>query len=128
MLRGYFRPAAGAGWALIGDAGHFKHPSTAQGIGDALEQAHHVAGALLGADPALSEYEGWRNRRAEQHYEWSFNFGRLPRRQFAEPLYAGIAHDERAAQDFRDVFTRRVDPRSQLLTAERRERWFAAPA
>jgi flavin-dependent dehydrogenase len=128
MLRGYFRRATGPGWALIGDAGHFKHPSTAQGIGDALEQAHHVAKGLLGADPDLSEYERWRDRRAEAHYEWSFNFGRLPRREFAEPLYAGLAHDEPAAQDFRDVFTRRVDPRSGLFTAERRERWFAEAA
>jgi flavin-dependent dehydrogenase len=124
MLRGHFRRATGPGWALIGDAGHFKHPATGQGIGDALEQAHHVAVALLGADPALSDYQRWRDRRASEHYEWSFNFGRLPRREFAEPLYAGIAHDERAAQDFRDVFTRRVKPRSQLLTAERLERWF----
>ena len=124
MLRGYFRQASGPGWALIGDAGHFKHPSTAQGIGDALEQAHHVAGALLGADPDLSEYEHWRDQRAHEHYEWSFNFGRLPRQQFAQPLYAGIAHDEAAAQDFRDVFTRRVDPRTELLTPERRDRWF----
>ncbi|HZC13503.1 MAG TPA: hypothetical protein VE270_05730, partial [Thermoleophilaceae bacterium] len=52
----------------------------------------------------------------------------LPRREFAEPLYAGLAHDEPAAQDLRDVFTRRVDPRSGLFTAERRERWFAAAA
>jgi 2-polyprenyl-6-methoxyphenol hydroxylase-like FAD-dependent oxidoreductase len=126
MLRGYFRQATGPGWALVGDAGHFKHPSTAQGIGDALEQAHQVAKGLLGADPELSEYGRWRDRRALEHYEWSFNFGRLPRPEFAEPMYAGIAADETAAQDFRDVFTRRVDPRTQLLTDERRDRWFAA--
>lgn len=128
MLRGYFRQASGPGWALIGDAGHFKHPSTAQGIADALDQAHYVAEGLLGVDPDLNGYEGWRDQRAAAQYEWSFNFGRLPRREFAEPLYAGIASDERAAQDFRDVFTRRIDPRSDLLTPERRARWFAAAA
>jgi 2-polyprenyl-6-methoxyphenol hydroxylase-like FAD-dependent oxidoreductase len=128
MLRGHFRQATGPGWALIGDAGHFKHPSTAQGIADALDQANYVAKGLLGADPGLSGYQQWRDQRAEAHYEWSFNFGRLPRREQAEPLYAGIAGDERAAQDFRDVFTRRIDPRSGLLTPERRERWFAAAA
>ncbi|MDX6637646.1 MAG: hypothetical protein QOJ01_1157, partial [Solirubrobacterales bacterium] len=45
-MRGFFRRAAGPGWALVGDAGHFKHPGTAQGIGDAVEQAIHVADAL----------------------------------------------------------------------------------
>ena len=43
MMRGFFRAAAGPGWALVGDAGHFKHPTTGQGIGDALAQAEHVA-------------------------------------------------------------------------------------
>jgi 2-polyprenyl-6-methoxyphenol hydroxylase-like FAD-dependent oxidoreductase len=42
-LRGYFRQASGPGWALVGDAGHFKHPATGQGIGDAVEQAWFVA-------------------------------------------------------------------------------------
>jgi flavin-dependent dehydrogenase len=128
MLRGFYRRATGPGWALVGDAGHFKHPSTAQGIADALEQSHHVAQGLLGADPALHDYERWRDRRAAAHYEWSFNFGRFPRRDFADRLYAGIAGDERAAQDFRDVLTRRVDPRTELLTPQRRDRWFAAAA
>jgi 2-polyprenyl-6-methoxyphenol hydroxylase-like FAD-dependent oxidoreductase len=56
MLRGYFRQANGPGWALIGDACHFKHPSTAQGIGDALAQAHYLAQALLTTEPNLAGY------------------------------------------------------------------------
>ena len=36
---GYFREAAGPGWALLGDAGNFKDPAPAQGISDALRQA-----------------------------------------------------------------------------------------
>jgi len=126
MLRGYFRRAAGPGWALVGDAGHFKHPSTAQGIGDALEQAHHVAEALLGADPGLDDYGEWRDRRAVEAYEWSFNFARFPRRGRGEEVFAGLARDPEAAQDFRDVLSRLVDPRSQLFTPERLDRWFAA--
>jgi 2-polyprenyl-6-methoxyphenol hydroxylase-like FAD-dependent oxidoreductase len=128
MLRGYFRQAAGPGWALVGDAGHFKHPSTAQGIGDALDGAHELAERLLETDPGLRGYQASRDRRALEHYEWSFNFGRLPRAEFAEPLYAGLASEAAAAQDFRDVFTRRVDPRTELLTPARRARWFAAAA
>ena len=45
-MRGFFRRPNGPGWALLGDACHFKHPGTAQGIGDALEQGVFVAEAL----------------------------------------------------------------------------------
>jgi flavin-dependent dehydrogenase len=43
MLRGFFKQPAGPGWALLGDAGHFKHPGSAQGICDAIERALHLA-------------------------------------------------------------------------------------
>ena len=32
LMRGFFRKPTGSGWALLGDASHFKHPGTAQGI------------------------------------------------------------------------------------------------
>lgn len=119
MLRGYFREAAGTGWALVGDAGHFKHPSTGQGIGDALEQAHSVTTRLLGEDPALAGYGAWRDERAMQAYDWSFTFGNLPGRGSGR-LFAGLAADERAAQAFRDTFTRAVDPRRGLMAPSAR--------
>ncbi len=49
---------------LVGAAGHFKHPGTAQGINDAVEQALHVAEALSGSRPSLDGYERWRDERA----------------------------------------------------------------
>jgi 2-polyprenyl-6-methoxyphenol hydroxylase-like FAD-dependent oxidoreductase len=129
MLRGFFRQATGPGWALVGDAGHFKHPSTAQGISDAIEQAFHVADALTGPDEDLSTYEPWRDERAREHYEWSFDYSRLPRPDVAGPVFAGLASDPEAGQAFRDSFTRLARPRSDVLTRERLERWFAkAPA
>src|SRR4029079_2361231 len=67
MLRGYFSRGTGRGWALIGDSGHFKHPSTAQGIPDAIEQALWVSEALL-EDRGLEGYESWRDERAAEHY------------------------------------------------------------
>lgn len=118
MLRGYFRDAAGAGWALVGDAGHFKHPSTGQGIGDALEQAHAVTTRLLGQDPELLGYGSWRDERALQVYDWSFMFGQLPRAE-GGALFAALAADEAAGQRFRDTFTKRVDPRTHLLPTHR---------
>jgi 2-polyprenyl-6-methoxyphenol hydroxylase-like FAD-dependent oxidoreductase len=122
MLRGYFRDGSGPGWALVGDAGHFKHPSTAQGISDAIEQSLHVADELT-AGEGLDGYEAWREERAREHYEWSFDFGRFPT-PVTRPLFRGIASDPAAAQDFRDSFSRLTRPRSDILTAERRERWF----
>jgi 2-polyprenyl-6-methoxyphenol hydroxylase-like FAD-dependent oxidoreductase len=124
MLRGFYRQAAGPGWALVGDSGHFKHPATAQGISDAIEQALHVADALDGTDPDLSGYERWRDDRAAGHYEFSFRFGSPPVSGVAERLFAGLASDPEATQDFLDVFTRRMRP-EQAFTKERLGRWFA---
>jgi flavin-dependent dehydrogenase len=45
-LDGFFRPAVGPGWVLVGDAGHTKDPGRGRGISDALVQAHLVAGAI----------------------------------------------------------------------------------
>ena len=129
MLRGFLRQATGPGWALVGDAGHFKHPATAQGISDAIEQALHVADALTGPGEDLSNYEAWRDERAREHYEWSFDYARLPRPDVARPVFAGIGSDPEAGQAFRDSFTRLTRPRSDVLTPERLERWFTkAPA
>jgi flavin-dependent dehydrogenase len=126
MLRGFYRQAAGPGWALVGDAGHFKHPATAQGISDAIEQALRVASSLLGDDPELKGYGEWRDARAAEHYEWSFNFAQFPKPETADPVFRGLAEDAKAAQDYRDSWTRQVEPRSGVFTPERLERWFAA--
>jgi 2-polyprenyl-6-methoxyphenol hydroxylase-like FAD-dependent oxidoreductase len=123
MMRGYYRRANGPGWALVGDSGHFKHPATAQGISDAVEQAVYLAKAVLGGGD-LDGYEAWRDERSAEHYKFSFDMGRFPRPEVADPIFAGIAADERAAQDFRDVLSRLVLP-SEALSKERLRRWFA---
>jgi 2-polyprenyl-6-methoxyphenol hydroxylase-like FAD-dependent oxidoreductase len=122
LMRGFFRRAAGPGWALVGDACHFKHPGTAQGIGDAVEQGIHVAEALSGSDPSLGGYEAWRDARAAEHYEWSFAWGSFPRPE-NDAMFRGLASEPDAAQDLRDSFSRLVAP-SQVMTAERLARWF----
>jgi 2-polyprenyl-6-methoxyphenol hydroxylase-like FAD-dependent oxidoreductase len=127
MMRGFYRRAHGPGWALIGDAGHFKHPATAQGISDAIEQAVHVARSLTDGDRDLEGYEEWRDARAAGHYEWSFQFATFPRPEVTGPIFEGMSRDEEAAQDFRDVLSRRLRP-AEALTPERLERWFAAAA
>lgn len=57
---GFMRQAAGAGWALVGDAGYFKDPLTAHGITDAFRDADLLAAAILNG-PSLYDYEAARN-------------------------------------------------------------------
>lgn len=124
LMRGFFRAPSGPGWALVGDACHFKHPGTAQGIADAVEQARYLGEALSGPQASLDGYERWRDERAAEHYEWSFTWGRFPPPE-SEGLFRGWASDPDAAQDLRDSFSRRVEP-SAVLTSERLTRWFGS--
>jgi len=127
LMRGYFRRATGPGFALVGDALHFKHPGTAQGIGDAVGQALYVAEQVSGPDPALASYEAWHDARAAEHYDWSFSWGRFPRPVISEKLFRAWASEPDAAQDLRDTFSRLRLP-SEVMTEERTARWFAEPA
>lgn len=125
MLRGFFRPASGPGWALIGDSGHFKHPATAQGISDAIEQAIHVADALGGEAGGPNGYGPWRDRRAAGHYEFSFRFGTFPKPEISGPIFAGVASEPASAQDLRDAMSRQVDP-ARVFSNQNLARWFGA--
>lgn len=126
MMRGFFRQANGPGWVLVGDAGHFKHPGTAQGISDAVEQASYVADALTGDDPELDGFHEWRRERSKGHYEWSFVYGSWPVPEVAGPYMRGLSEDPIATQDWLDTFTRHKRP-SDVNTAERLGRWMSAP-
>lgn len=71
----YFRASSGPGWALIGDAGHFKDPVIAQGQRDALWTGRAVAestAALLddpwATDLALRRWEDERDRECVHAY------------------------------------------------------------
>lgn len=63
-LPGWLRRPWGPGWALVGDAGHFRDPTTAHGITDALRDADLLARAIddllrggRDASGALARYE-----------------------------------------------------------------------
>ena len=127
MMRGFYRRANGPGWVLVGDAGHFKHPGTAQGISDAVEQAVYVADALAGTDPELNGFHEWRRDRSKEHYEWSFVYGSWPVSGVVEPYMQGLTSDPQALQDWFDVFTRLNTP-GEVNTPERLGRWMSTPA
>jgi menaquinone-9 beta-reductase len=83
---GYFRESVGPGWALVGDAGHFKDPTPGQGIADALRQAEALAPAIervLGGgespDRALREWWAWRDRDAWEMYWFAQDMGATDR-------------------------------------------------
>lgn len=74
--RYFFRASAGAGWALIGDAGHHKDFVVGLGISEALRDARSLSRAILeGGDAALERY--WRRRDAEriETFCWSRDLG-----------------------------------------------------
>jgi flavin-dependent dehydrogenase len=57
----FYRQAVGPGWALVGDAGHFKDFVTGQGMADAFLDAERLAQAIVDGRPAAFEYF-WRQR------------------------------------------------------------------
>lgn len=60
---GFVRRAHGAGWCLVGDAGHFKDPITAHGMTDALRDAAFLGHALATStdEDALEVYRTLRD-------------------------------------------------------------------
>jgi len=122
----YFRRSAGKGWALAGDAGHFKDPVTAQGIRDAVR-----FGRLLGetvapvlddpraTDRALAVWERRRDRECLPTYKWTNGLARAREMTaFERLLYrAGQASPEFARQSL-DVFSRTLLPREALFSRQ----------
>jgi 2-polyprenyl-6-methoxyphenol hydroxylase-like FAD-dependent oxidoreductase len=79
----FLRESAGSGWALVGDAGHFKDPAPGQGIADAFRQTAALAPVIVGAiheseatrDSDLAAWARWRDRDAAEHYWLAADFG-----------------------------------------------------
>ena len=108
-LPNLYRTSAGPGWALAGDAGHHKDPSTGMGISDAFQAAELLAGAisdgLAGRQPmadALAGYQRRRDQLTAAGFELALSTARLA------PLPARTEAFYRAAADqpemIRDVF------------------------
>lgn len=74
----FFRKPWGPGWALVGDAGYMKDPTTGLGIADAFRDANLLAGALddalsgrRRAEEALAQYQAQRDAAAIPMYEFT---------------------------------------------------------
>ncbi|MBI2761130.1 MAG: NAD(P)/FAD-dependent oxidoreductase [Chloroflexi bacterium] len=84
-LPNFFRKPWGAGWALVGDAGHTKDPISAAGITDGFRDAELLAEAVdagfsgrLPLEDALAWYEQARNEAAVPRYIDTYNTALLP--------------------------------------------------
>lgn len=131
----YFRHSHGPGWALAGDAGHFKDPVTAQGIRDALR-----FGRLLGEaaaphlddpaalDAALAGWEADRDAQCLPMYQWANGLGLA---ETISPIeytaYRWFADDPARATELLDVFSRRREP-TRVFTPARLLHWVATAA
>lgn len=131
----YFRHSQGPGWALVGDAGHFKDPVTAQGIRDALR-----FGRLLGEavapwlddpdklDQALARWEFDRDAQCLAMYQWANSLGRddtVSPIEFA--AYRSFAARADGFTEVADVFNRIASPQ-QVFSPANVARWTAAAA
>lgn len=108
----YFRASSGPGWALIGDAGHFKDPVIGQGQRDAMWSGRVLAEM---ADPVLDDpaeldraLRKWEQRRDRECLP-SYHFGNIETR--VEPVAPAFAELIRRAPanpnpDLGDLFGR----------------------
>lgn len=126
----YFRHSHGPGWALAGDAGHFKDPVTAQGIRDALrfgrllgEAAAPVLDDRALLDDALKEWEADRDSQCLAMYQWANGLGLADDISPIEnAAYQWFAARPGGASDVLDVFSRRQQP-GQVFSPARVARW-----
>ncbi|MEV0390850.1 FAD-dependent monooxygenase [Nonomuraea sp. NPDC050643] len=127
-LESYFRVSAGPGWALAGDAGHFKDPVTAQGIRDALRFGRLLGEALAtGGDPdrATAAWQERRDRECLEAFHWTERIGRAdPVGPLDVELHRALRADPALMTRFLDVYSRVVRP-GQALTAPRLAGWTA---
>lgn len=122
----YFRRSSGPGWALPGDAGHFKDPVTAQGIRDALRFGRMLGDAAApvledphALDRALMRWERRRERECLETYAWTNGLGRAESMTpLEQELYRSAAADPDFARSVLDVFSRTRTP-SQAVPLRR---------
>jgi 2-polyprenyl-6-methoxyphenol hydroxylase-like FAD-dependent oxidoreductase len=122
----FFREAAGPGWALVGDAGHFKDPAPGQGISDAFRQSEALAPVILRAidrgtqtlDAEVAEWARWRDRDATQHYWLAADFGAAGRAPAVVVELTRRLYEQGHAARLGDVFQHREKP-SAVFTAPR---------
>jgi flavin-dependent dehydrogenase len=118
----FFRVSSGPGWALVGDAGHFKDPVIAQGIRDGLRYgrvlAEHAAPALDSPDALdrrVRAYERLRDAEVLPTFYWGQKHTR-PRaiNSVEREAYKEAVASPAFATAVADTFSRHVTPQQGL--------------
>lgn len=130
-LISYFRRSAGPGWALVGDAGHFKDPVIGHGMHDALVWGTDLGERLAtvldrGADEIDGELRHWERAR-DRGVLPSFYLGvRLGR---SEPIagaeaefWRDLSRDQEFADELGNALTR-TRPIQKTLSLRRKVKW-----
>jgi 2-polyprenyl-6-methoxyphenol hydroxylase-like FAD-dependent oxidoreductase len=123
-LESFFRESAGPGWALVGDAGHFKDPTPGQGMTDAFRQAAAMAPAITGAigrseselDGAVATWARWRDDDAFEHHWLACDLGAAGRSPFLLPAMMRRLERRGELGRFTDLFQHRALP-SRVFTS-----------
>lgn len=118
----FFRDPCGPGWVLVGDAGHFKDPTPARGIGDAFRQADALAPRIVagldgsgeGLDQAMSVWGRWRDHELAEQYWLAQDMGKAGRLWPVVPEVASRLHAQGKFGSFIDLFTHRSRPSSVM--------------
>ncbi|EFV14144.1 FAD-dependent oxidoreductase [Segniliparus rugosus] len=119
---GYFRTPVGPGWALLGDAGHFKDPALGQGMADAFRHSEQLAGGILrglgGGDieRELLDWWRWRDADAFEMYFASYFLGdaEIPYTWFNSLGRALLKRPDTAERILQMLSLRNVKPRHAL--------------
>jgi flavin-dependent dehydrogenase len=108
----FFRASSGPGWALAGDAGHFKDPVTGQGMRDAMFAGRTLAEQILPAlddagavDRATRSWEAERDRECLPAYHFANADTRVERQS---PVLCELLRDagRTTSPDLSDLFGR----------------------
>jgi menaquinone-9 beta-reductase len=132
-LPSFFRISSGPGWALVGDAGHFKDPVIAHGMHDAVLWAT-VLGDKLGRvldkddssiDKALRSYESERDRGVLPSLYLAGRFTRThPLAGPESELWKELETRPSFTQEFGNAYTRTLSL-EHLFSFPRLARWSA---
>lgn len=113
-LDGFYRQHTGPGWALVGDAAHFKHPASAQGICDALHAAEVLAEGIAAGDWATS-YPAWREEESPELYAFCKHLREAPSDEAMRVVMDAFIKDAQLARKMVDVWARSSRPWTDVI-------------